>query len=65
MSSIENAGDLLAIIAKQQEEIVKLRREQELFRSGLEGKLDALMNQQAANVKELVKEQGTVSATSS
>ncbi len=65
MSSVENAGDLLAIIAKQQEEIVKLRREQELFRSRLEGKLDALMNQQAANVQELVKEQGTVSATCS
>lgn len=62
VSSIESAGDLLAIVAKQQEEIVKLRREQEMFRSRLEGKLDTMMNQQAANVKDLVKQQGTCTA---
>lgn len=63
MSGAENAVDLLALIARQQEEVVRLREEQGKLIGQLEQRIEqlqsTLLETQAKAFKDLSKEQGT------
>ncbi len=58
MWSGRSISELLTLVAKQQDDIVRLRQEQEQFVRKVESKLDALVEGQAAS-----KEQGTYKLT--
>ncbi len=52
MWSGQSVSDLLAIVTKQQDDIVRLRQEHELVAKRVESKLDTLIQGQASSSRE-------------